>query len=91
MKVKDIIDAHVDFSFAKDTEINFIVKPKGTTEVYFNSECHWWKNSPEVTEMDVKHWMICDARKNKCKFIIIVERDEEYEKKKRQHWETTTT
>lgn len=85
MKVKDIIDAHMDFSFA-DTKINFIVRPKGANKDYFNSNSQYWRNNPEITEMEVERWMICDARGNKCKFVIIVERNEEYEAKREKAW-----
>lgn len=86
MKVKDIINSQMDFSFAKDTKVNFIVKPKGTGEQYYNSETHLWKNKPEVAEMEIINWMICNARKNQCQFVIIVERNEEYEAKKKKAW-----
>ena len=87
MKVKDIISSQMDFSFAKDTKVNFIVKPKGTIKKYFCEEPFWLRNYPEVAEMEVKNWMICNARGNKCEFIILVERDEEYEAKKEKQWE----
>lgn len=87
MKVKDIINSQIDFSFANDTKVNFIVKPKGTNKKYFNSETNFLANNPEVAEMEVQKWFICNARKNKCEFIIIVERDEEYEAKKEKAWQ----
>ncbi len=85
MKVKDIIDMHMDFSFA-DTKIKFVVKPKGTSKEYFNSDSQYWINNPEIKEMEVERWMICDARGNKCTFVIIVKRDEEYEAEKEKAW-----
>lgn len=85
MKVKDIIYTQLDFSFA-DTKVNFIVKPKGTDKKYFCKEPFWLKNYPEVAEMEVKSWMICDARGNKCKFILFVEQNKEYEAKKEEAW-----
>lgn len=86
MKVKDIINSQIDFAFAGDTKVNFVVKPKGTGKEYFCEESFWLRNYPEVAEMEVKNWMILDARRNECKFLIIVERDEEYEKKKEERW-----
>lgn len=86
MKVKDIINNQIDFSYANDTKVNFIVKPMGTSKEYFHEEPYWLRNYPEVAEMEVEKWMICDARGNKCKFIIIVKRDEEYEAKKEKAW-----
>lgn len=71
MKVKDIINSHMDFSFA-GTKVNFIVKAQGTGKQYYNSKTHLWRNKPEVAEMEIARWMICDARGNKCKFVIIV-------------------
>ena len=86
MKVKDIINSHIDFSLVKDTKVNFIVKPSGTGKQYYNSETHLWRNKPEVAEMEVEKWMICNARKNKCQFVIIVKRNEEYEAKQEKAW-----
>ena len=86
MKVKDIIYSQLDFSFAKDTKVNFIVKPKGTGRKYFCEDKVWLKLYPEVAEMEIKDWMICNARGNKCEFILFVERDEEYEAKKEKQW-----
>lgn len=85
MKVKDIIDTHLDFGFA-DTKVNFIVKPSGTSKEYFNSNSQYWRNNPEITEMEVERWMVCNARGNKCKIVIIVKRDQEYEAKKEKAW-----
>ena len=85
MKVKDIIDTHMDFSFA-DTKVNFIVKPNDGGRNYFNSESNFWRNSPEIMEMTVERWMICDARKNKCIFVIFVTPDKEYEEKREKAW-----
>lgn len=87
MKVKDIINSQIDFSFAKDTKVNFTVKPNGTNKKYFCEEPFWLRNYPEVADMEVKNWMICNARGNKCEFIILVERDEEYEAKRERAWE----
>lgn len=88
MKVKDIIGIHTDFGFAKGgTKVDFIVKPKGTSRKYFHEAPYWLRNYPEVAEMEVKSWMICNARGNKCEFIIIVERDEKYEENKKKRFE----
>lgn len=86
MKVKDIINSQIDFSYAGDTKVTFIVKPSGTNNHYFHSETNFLSNNPEIAEMEVERWMICNARGNKCTFIIIVKRDEEYEVKKEKAW-----
>lgn len=85
MKVKDIIDTHLDFGFA-DTKVNFVVRPKGVAKDYFNSNSQYWRNNLEITEMEVEKWMVCNARGNKCTIVIIVKRDEEYEAKKEKAW-----
>lgn len=87
MKVKDIIDSQKDFSCVHGTKVKFIVKAQGTGKHYYNSETHLWRNKPEVAKMEVNEWFIGATKKNYCEFIIIVERDEEYEARKAKAWE----
>ena len=82
MKVKDIIDAQIYFG---DNAVKFVVKPQGTKTQYYNSETKNLQN--EVAEMKVDRWFICGAKKNYCEFVIIVERNEEYEAKRKKAWE----
>lgn len=82
MKVKDIINSQFDLT---DTEVNFIVKPKGTEKKYYDSNVSYLRD--EVAEMEVTRWMICDAKRKKCTFVIIVEEDKKYEEdRKRAYW-----
>ena len=83
MKVKDIIGVKHDIL---DTKVKTVVKPIGTEREYYNSERNNHLRN-EVAEMEVKEWFICGARKNKCDFIIIVERDENYETEIKKAWE----
>ena len=81
MKVKDMLKTQKSFT---DSEVNIVVKPLGTERQYYNSG-NILRN--EVAEMEVKEWFICGARKNKCDFVIIVERDENYETSRKKTWE----
>ncbi len=84
MKVKEILDAQIEFT---DAKVNVVVKPKGTKKEYYNSEVHLKCNlRNEVAEMEVKSWFVCNAKKNQCNLIIIVERDESYEADRENVW-----
>lgn len=82
MKVKDIVNSQTKFA---NFTTKFIVKPQGTAKQYYNSECNYLSN--EVAEMEVDTWFICGTKKNYCEFVIIVKRNEEYEKEKQERWE----
>ena len=83
MKIKDIINARHGVI---GTEVKIVVKPMGTKVEYYNSEISNHLRS-EVAEMEVEEWFVCGARKNKCDFVIIVERNEEYEAEIKKAWE----
>lgn len=81
MKVKDIINSQTKFA---NFTTKFIVKPQGTANQYHNSECNYLSN--EVAEMEVNTWFVCGTKKNYCEFVIIVERNKEYEAKREKAW-----
>lgn len=82
MKVKDIINAKHDMV---GIEIKTVVKPMGTSKNYYDSENSNHLNN-EIAEMEVKFFSLFPTKKNKCDFVIIVERNEKYEADREKAW-----
>lgn len=85
MKVKDIISTQTDLGNIGGDKVVFVVKPQGTKKQYYNSENNQLRN--EIAEMDVKTWFIAGTKKKYCEFVIIVERNKEYEAKREKAWQ----
>lgn len=82
MKVNEIINTH--FKLA-NSNISFLVKPNGTEKIYYSGDGNYIRN--EVAEMEVKRWLIDDSKKKNLIFVVLVERDENFEKIKNKNFE----
>lgn len=80
MKVKDIIESNVSLANPK---LNFMVTPIGKNDIYYHGDGSYLRE--EVAEMQMVKWLI-----DKNKFVILVERNEEFENKRKAFWENNT-
>ena len=74
MKVNDIVSTQF---VVGNFKMNFVVKPKGTDIKYYVGDGNWMRM--EVADMEVVRWLI-DGNN----FVIFVERNAEFEEKRKQ-------
>lgn len=77
MKVKEIIESNVSLANPK---LNFMVTSIGKNDIYYHGNGSYLRE--EVAEMQMVKWLI-----DKNKFVILVERNEELENKRKAFWE----
>lgn len=82
MKVNEVINTH--FALA-NSHISFLVKPNGTEMIYYKGDGNHMRN--EVAQMEIKRWLIDDSEKKNLIFVILVERDEDFENESRKLFE----
>lgn len=80
MKVKEIIESNVSIANPK---LSFMVVPIGKNDIYYHGDGSYLRE--EVAEMQMVKWLI-----DKSKFVILVERNEEFENKRKAFFENNT-
>lgn len=84
MIVKDVIDSMHN---PPGSHVHVVVKPKGTTRKYFDSDTNLRSlMDKEVENAEVRNWFVCGMRRDKCDVVLIVDRNKEYEDRLDSEW-----
>lgn len=84
MTVKEMIATHFDMT---TPNYSYIVKPKGTDKTYYHGNGQTDYMFPEISGKEITSWLI-DVRQKR--IVMIVDKDEEFEKKRAKAWEELT-